>query len=109
MPDTALHDALLAAGATHGEFGGARTAASFGDVAKEFAALGSGAGVYDLGRRAKIVVGGNDRVRWLNGMVTNNIRDLQAGHGNYNFLLNAQGHIQADMYVYNRGEYFLVD
>lgn len=109
MPNTPLHDALVAAGATLGEFGGATTAASFGDVAKEFAALQSGAAVYDLGYRTKLLVSGNDRTRWLNGMVTNNIRDLAAGHGNYNFLLNAQGHILADMYVYNVGDSFLVD
>jgi folate-binding protein YgfZ len=109
MPGTPLHDALAAAGARFGQFGGAETAASFGDVAKEYAALNSGAGVYDLGRRAKILVTGNDRTRWLNGMVTNNIRDLAPGHGNYNFLLNAQGHILADMYMYNRGDYFAVD
>jgi folate-binding protein YgfZ len=41
-------------------------------------------------------------------MVSNNIRDLPAGHGNYNFVLSAQGHIQGDGYVYNRGEDFLV-
>src|SRR5258706_8189879 len=106
---TPLHLALVAVGARVAEFGGAETAASFGDVAKEFAALRSGAGVYDLGRRAKLIVSGNDRVRWMNGMVTNNIRDLAEGHGNYNFLLNAQGHILADMCIYNRGEYLLVD
>src|SRR3954466_9547078 len=108
MAETPLHSALAAAGARIGEFAGVQTAASFGDVAREFAALRSGAAVFDLGRRAKIVVSGNDRIRWMNGMVTNNIRDLAAGHGSYNFLLNAQGHILADMYIYNRGESLLV-
>src|SRR5437879_13471361 len=42
-------------------------------------------------------------------MVTNNIKDLPINRGNYNFLLNAQGRIQGDMYVYNRGEYLLID
>src|SRR5689334_10003196 len=42
-------------------------------------------------------------------MVTNNIRDLAQNRGVYCFLLNAQGRIQADMYVYNRGEYLLID
>ena len=109
MPATPLHDALAAAGARFGQFGGAETAASFGDVAKEFTALKNGAATYDLGYRAKVMVRGNDRTRWLNGMVTNNIRDLAVGRGNYNFLLNAQGHILADMYVYNMGDYFMVD
>jgi folate-binding protein YgfZ len=33
-------------------------------------------------------------------MVTNNIKDLAPGEGNYNFLLNAQGRIQADCTIY---------
>lgn len=41
-------------------------------------------------------VTGEDRVRWLNGMVTNSIQVLTSGQGCYNFFLNAQGRIQAD-------------
>ena len=40
----------------------------------------------------------------MNGMVTNNIRDLATGHGVYAFLLNPQGGILGDMNVYNLGE-----
>jgi folate-binding protein YgfZ len=97
MTTTALHDRL----------GSTRT--DFGDVGAEFRALLAECGVYDLGGRAKIALTGSDRVRWLNGMVTNNVRDLAAGHGVYAFLLNPQGHILADLYAYNRGDSFLVD
>jgi folate-binding protein YgfZ len=87
-----------------GEYCGATTAARFGDPKPELAALLGGCGVYDLGFRAKIRLTGSDRVRWLNGMVTNNIRDLAVGQGVYSFLLNPQGHILGDLYAYNRGE-----
>ncbi len=83
--------------------------ADYGDVRAEFQALLAGCGVYDLSGRSKIALTGGDRVRWLNGMVTNNVRDLAVNHGVYCFLLNAQGHIQADLYAYNRGESLLVD
>jgi folate-binding protein YgfZ len=83
--------------------------ADYGDVQAEFRALLDGCGVYDLSWRSKIALTGSDRTRWLNGMATNNIRDLAAGHGVYNFLLNAQGRIQADLYAFNRGEDLLVD
>ena len=83
--------------------------ADHGDVRGEFHALVSGSGVYDLSLRAKISLTGRDRVRWLNGMVTNNIRDLEPGRGVYAFLLNPQGHILGDLYAYNRGESLLVD
>ncbi len=43
-----------------------------------------------------IRVTGSDRVRWLNGMVTNSIQALKPDEGCYNFFLNAQGRIQGD-------------
>jgi folate-binding protein YgfZ len=88
---------------------GPATPSAGGNVRAEFLALLSGCGVYDLSGRSKIRLTGTDRVRWLNGMVTNNIRDLALNHGVYAFLLNAQGHIQADLYAYNMGDSLLVD
>src|SRR5271163_1419243 len=96
-------------GTNPSEHSAVTAAPDFGDPRSEFQALLSGCGVYDLSGRAKIAVTGGDRVRWLNGMVTNNIRDLAPGHGVYAFLLNAQGRIQADLYVFQRGESLLVD
>src|SRR5229473_3448233 len=86
------------------DYRGVSTAARFADQQEEFSALVHGCGIYDLGFRARISLTGGDRVRWLNGMVTNNIRDLAAGHGVYAFLLNPQGRILGDMFVYNKGE-----
>jgi folate-binding protein YgfZ len=88
---------------------GAITATRFADPQQEFSALLNGCGIYDLGFRARISLSGCDRVRWMNGMVTNNIRDLAVGHGVYAFLLNPQGRILGDMQVYNRGESLLVE
>ena len=82
---------------------------NLGKVKDEFRALTSTSGVYDLSTRAKLEVTGNDRIRWLNGMVTNNIRDLAPGYGIYAFLLNPQGHILGDFLAYNRGDRMLVD
>ena len=79
-----------------------------GDVRAEFRTLSSGCGIYKLDR-AHIGLTGSDRVRWLNGMVTNNVRDLPEGHGAYAFLLNPQGKIQADLYAFNRGESLVVE
>jgi folate-binding protein YgfZ len=84
-------------------------AADFGDPRAEFQSLLGSCGIHDLSSRAKIAITGGDRVRWLNGMVSNNIRDLASGHGVYAFMLNAQGRIQADLYAFQRGESLLVD
>ncbi|MFZ0310751.1 MAG: glycine cleavage T C-terminal barrel domain-containing protein [Candidatus Sulfotelmatobacter sp.] len=113
MATTPLQDALRGQSANQSvresENRGATTAALFSNVHEEFSALLNGCGVYDLGLRARISLTGSDRVRWLNGMVTNNIRDLAAGSGVYAFLLNPQGRILGDMSVYNPGEALMVE
>jgi folate-binding protein YgfZ len=91
------------------EPGGATIPPDFSDPRAEFQALLSGCGFYDLSWRPKIAVSGGDRVRWMNGMVTNNVRDLAQGHGVYAFMLNAQGRIQADLHVFQRRESLLLD
>jgi aminomethyltransferase len=78
-------------------------------VAAEFQILLTSCGVYGLNSRAKVALTGSDRVRWLNGMITNNLRDLEANRGVYGFLLNPHGRILGDLYAYNRGESLLVD
>ena len=91
------------------EHRGTPVAALYSDTRQEFAALVHGCAICDLSWRAKVAVAGKDRVRWLNGMITNNIRDLAQGSGVYAFLLNPQGHILGDLYAYNRGESVLLD
>jgi folate-binding protein YgfZ len=104
-----LYETLTASGARMGEYRGAETSMGWQPAAVEFAALRSEAAVYDLSWRSKLIVTGEHRIRWMNSMVTNNIRDLATNTGTYNFLLNPQGRIQADLYVYNRGEYLVID
>ena len=83
--------------------------AHFCKVTDEFGALRSTCGVYELPQRVKIRLTGSDRVRWLNGMVTNNIRDLAQNHGVYAFLLNPQCHILGDLVAFQRGESLLAE
>jgi aminomethyltransferase len=92
-----------------GDYRGATAATRFTDPQAEYSALQTGCGLYDLGFRALISLTGGDRVRWLNGMVTNNIRDLGPGNGAYAFLLNPQGHILGDLYAYNRGDSITIE
>src|SRR5215831_8713469 len=106
MAQIALHPWLHVPEARTGTYNGTETALSFGDSAAELAALQTGCGVFALTWRGRINVSGKDRVRWLHNMVTNNVRDLPVNRGNYNFVLNAQGRILGDLYIYNRGESF---
>jgi aminomethyltransferase len=61
------------------------------------AALLRAAAIAPLDDTGWLRVTGPDRLRWLNGMLTNSIAQLAPGEGCYNFALNAQGQIQADL------------
>jgi folate-binding protein YgfZ len=78
------------------------------DSRTELTALVARCGIYRP-ERSLLSLTGRDRTRWLNGMVSNNIRDLAAGNGVYAFVLTPQGHIQADVYTFNRGESLAVE
>jgi folate-binding protein YgfZ len=72
------------------------------DTAHELSALLRSAGIFSLDDIGWISVTGSDRVRWLNGMATNSIQQLQPGEGAYSFFLNAQGRIQGDGYIFSQ-------
>lgn len=109
MPQTALYPWLSSPNAQTGVYNGVETALSYGAPSAELAALRSGCGIFSLAWRSRINVAGKDRVRWLHNMVTNNVRDLPVNRGKYNFVLNAQGRILGDMYIFNRGEILLLE
>src|SRR6516164_9524376 len=111
MGDTTLHPrhGSWAPATAEGKYLGADADLNYGDPAKEFAALREACGLFLLTWRKQISVTGKDRVRWLHNMVTNNVRDLAVNRGDYNFVLNAQGRILGDMYIFNRGESLLIE
>src|SRR5437660_1919356 len=109
MSQTALYPWLASEEARTGTYNGVETALSFGSPANEQAALRSGCGVFSLAWQDRINVTGKDRVRWLHNIVTNNVKDFPVDRGNYNFVLNAQGRILGDMYIFNRGESLVLE
>ena len=69
-------------------------------------------GGFALADRAVIEVSGSDRVRWLQGMVSNDVAALadgSDGSGCYALLLTPQGRIVADLHVLRRGEHFWLE
>jgi aminomethyltransferase len=75
----------------------------------QIAALLRAAGTTPLDDTGWIRVTGEDRLRWLNGMVTNSIQTLQPGEGCYNFVLNAQGRIQGDLTAWMQEDSILLE
>jgi folate-binding protein YgfZ len=96
-------ESLLASSHPAGQAGvyrGVVTPRELDSPARETAALAAGAAVHDLGWLRRVSVRGEDRFRWLNGMVTNKVSDLEPGKGAWNLVLNAQGRIQGDVTVW---------
>src|ERR1700730_4247208 len=103
-PATALNTPLaathLAAGAKMGVWFGCALPDYFGDAAAEYRSARDTVALIDKNYRAYLSFTGPDRVRYLNAILTNNIKDLAAGHGIVSLLLNPQGHILAEIETY---------
>ncbi|MGH9596576.1 MAG: YgfZ/GcvT domain-containing protein [Edaphobacter sp.] len=85
------------------------SASSTTSSASQLASLLHDAGLSALNETGWIRVTGEDRVRWLNGMVTNSIQGLKSGEGNYNFLLSVQGRIQGDAVIFAEPDALLIE
>src|SRR4029078_10915176 len=71
-------------------------------------ALTHGVGFGEL-RRSQVVITGNDRVRLLHGLTTNEIKSLQAGEGCETFLTNVQGKVIGHGYVFCTADSLVLD
>lgn len=79
----------------------------FSDPASEYRLARESVALIDTNYHAFFYLDGPDRVRYLNAILTNNIKDLAAGQGNVSLLLNPQGHILAEVEVYALAERLL--
>ncbi len=76
---------------------------------REIEALAKEAAVHDLGWLRRVAVHGEDRFRWLSGMITNTVNDLGAHGGAWNLVLNAQGRVQGDLTVWRENDELELD
>lgn len=104
-----MHELTAARGAQFRDDHGWQLPAHYGAPDEEYRLLREDAGLLDLFGRGKILATGEDRVRWLHGMVTNDVKSRQPGQGCYCFVLTAQGHIVADLQVLVGSEGILLD
>src|SRR5581483_9608128 len=71
--------------------------AHFGDPASEYAAARDAAGLIDLSDRALLQFTGPDRLAFLQGMLSNDLRALHPFEGQYAAILTQQGKVVADV------------
>src|SRR5216684_4636992 len=98
--DTPLAATHARAGAKMGVWFGCALPDTFGDAAAEFRQARESVALIEKNYRAYFSFTGLDRVRYLNAVLTNDIKGLSTGHGNVSLLLNPQGHILAEIETY---------
>ena len=104
-----LADFHTAHGVVMADYHGARVPIRFSDAVTEHHTVRQAAGVFDFAFRKKFALKGDDRIRFLHRMVSNDIKKLSPGQGTYATLLTPQGHILVDMRLYCAEDRFFVD
>src|SRR5512133_2695931 len=83
-----------------GEVAGRGVVLHYGDALAEHAALRTGALLVDRSFRGRMRLSGARAAEVLTGLVTNDVKALPAGHGQYAAALTAKGKIVADLRIF---------
>ena len=94
-----LNDLHRSNGAVLGEYDGWLLPEHFGDPAAEYHAVRSAVGLIDLPHRGLLQFTGPDRLPFLQGMLSNDLRALAPFDGQYAAILTQQGKVIADVRV----------
>src|SRR5206468_10269362 len=109
MNSLTLHEFHHGSGARFTTVNGAEVVDHYGDALAEHAALRDAVGVLDLSFRSRLCLLGAERQKFLNGQVTNNVKDLKVGQGCYAALINAKGRMQSDLNIHVLENEILLD
>jgi aminomethyltransferase len=107
---TPLYNEHIRLGAKMVPFAGWLMPVQYTSIIEEHQAVRNNVGVFDISHMGQFVVDGAGGRDWLNRMLTNNVDKLDAGMGQYTFVLNDHGGIIDDLIVYRMDEqkYLLV-
>lgn len=107
---TALYEAHQTLGGKLIEFGGWEMPVQYTSIMDEHLAVRNAAGIFDISHMGEVTVSGALATEFLNHVLTNDIRKLTPGHGQYTLLCNERGGTIDDLYAYQlaEGVYLLV-
>jgi glycine cleavage system T protein len=100
MKQSPLHNQHLQLGATFEDVAGSSVPALYGAIETEHAAVRQAVGLSDLSHRGKFRVIGDDRIKWLQSIISNDILPLQAGQGRYSSFLTHKGKMLGYFRIY---------
>ena len=72
----------------------------YGDSSKEYDAARNSIAICDLSNRGKLKLSGKDHIKFLQGMLTNDVLELEHAKGVHAALLTVKGRMVSDMRVY---------
>jgi folate-binding protein YgfZ len=81
---------------------------TFGDLDMEYAALRKGSVIFDENHMGTIEIRGQERLGFLNNMLTAKVVDQQPGESRWSFWLSRKGRIDADLRLAETSERMLV-
>jgi len=97
---TALFDTHQKLGGKLVEFGGWEMPVHYTSILDEHQAVRTGAGLFDISHMGELLVGGPAAESFLNQTLTNDVRKLEVGQGQYTLMCNERGGVIDDLYVY---------
>jgi folate-binding protein YgfZ len=109
MNSLMLHEFHHGLNARFAELNGAEVVNDYGDWLAEHVALRETAGVIDLSFRSRICLTGADRVRFLHGQVTNDVKKLLVGEGCYSAITTNKGKMESDLNIFALADELLLD
>ena len=107
---TALFSAHQKLGAKLIDFGGWEMPVQYTSITDEHLAVRNAAGIFDISHMGEVTVSGAGAETFLNSVLTNDIRKLASGEGQYTLMCNERGTVIDDLYAYklSAGVYFLI-
>jgi aminomethyltransferase len=97
---TPLYEAHKSLGGRLIEFGGWEMPVQYTGIVDEHLAVRTAAGIFDISHMGEVTVSGTQAEAFLNQLLTNDIRKLAPGQGQYTLMCNERGGVVDDLYVY---------
>jgi len=92
------------------DFGGWEMPVQYTSITDEHLAVRNAAGIFDISHMGEVTVSGAAAEDFLNHLLTNDIRKLAPGEGQYTLMCNERGGVVDDLYAYklSEGVYLLI-
>ncbi len=101
---TPLYDKHVAAGGRMVDFAGWDMPVQYTGILEEHRIVREECGVFDISHMGEFFARGANCAAWLDGLLTNRVAKLAIGEAQYTLLLNEQGGVIDDLFVYRTAE-----